>query len=232
MSEKHQRAAAVLLDVDGTLLDSNGAHARAWSDVFAEFGHDVPVSRARELIGMGGDNLMPAAIGIEKDSREGKRIAKRRAEYFKERFASQLRPFPRVRELVARFRADGYTIVVATSAQKEELKNLLEKAGVADLIDESTSASDAKRSKPDPDIIEAAVENAGTTPDACIMLGDTPYDVEAASRAGVPTVALRCGGWDDAALKGAIEIYDDPANLLTRYETSVFGRRAVVADRP
>ena len=217
---------AILLDVDGTLIDSNDAHAQSWADTFAEFGLDVPFEKVRPLIGMGGDKLLPTVSGIEKESEQGKRLSERRGEIFRERYLKTLRPFPGARDLLLRLKRDGRTLVVATSAQEKEMRALLKQAGVDDLIEERTSSSDAEHSKPDPDIVEAAVEKSGARPDECVMLGDTPYDVRASRRAGVPVVALRSGGWSVAELTGATEIHDDAAALLADYERSVLSRGA------
>lgn len=214
------RFRAVLLDVDGTLVDSNDAHARSWVDALVEHGYDVPFERVRRLIGMGSDKLLPAAAGLERESKEGKKIAKRRKEIFKTRHVPRLRAFPGARGLLERMRRDGLKLVVATSAEKDDLKTLLQVAGVADLVEEETSSADAERSKPDPDIVRAALEKAGCSERQAVMLGDTPYDVEAASSAGVGVIALRCGGWGDGDLAGAIAIFEDPADLLARYEES------------
>lgn len=215
---------AVLLDVDGTLIDSNDAHARAWVDVCREFGHEVEFAHARRLIGMGGDKVLPELTGITEESDEGEAIKERRGEIFREEYLRTLKPFPHARELLERFRAEGLTLVVATSASKEDMGGLLKQAGIADLMDEKTSSSDAEESKPDPDIVEAALESAGVEPDEALMLGDTPYDVEAARRAGVRCVAVRCGGWGDEELGDAVAVYDDPADLLRRYAESPFAR--------
>jgi len=215
--------AAVLLDVDGTLIDSNDAHARAWAEVLEEFGHDAGFDEARPLIGMGGDKVLPALTGLAEESPEGQRILQRRGQLFRERYLSGLRPCPGARALVERMRAAGLELVVATSASQEDLQPLLEQAGVADLIEQATNAAAAERSKPDPDIVVAALRRTGQA--AQHVLGDTPYDVEAARRAGVGVVAVRCGGWGDAELEGAMAVYDDPAAILARWEESPFGRR-------
>jgi HAD superfamily hydrolase (TIGR01509 family) len=220
----------VILDVDGTLVDSNDAHARAWVEALAEHGITVALERVRRAIGMGGDKLMPAVAGIEEDSPEGKRVSTRRGEIFKERYLPTLRAFPRVRELVQRFSNDGFTLAVASSAQEEELEPLLRIAGVDDLISTTTSSDDADNSKPDPDIVQAAVKRTGCDRASAVMLGDTPYDVEAALRAGIGIVGLECGGWGRADLRGASEVYADPADLLARYDTSIFAR--IRAARP
>jgi HAD superfamily hydrolase (TIGR01509 family) len=214
----------VILDVDGTLVDSNGAHARAWVDAFAEHGITVALEQVRRAIGMGGDKLMPAVAGIEEDSPEGKQVSKRRGEIFKARFLPTLRAFPRVRELLQRFSNDGFTLAVASSAQQDELAPVLKIAGVDDLIVTTTSSDDAENSKPDPDIVQAALKRTGCHPGSAIMVGDTPYDVEAALRAGIRIVGLESGGWRSADLRGAAEVYADPADLLARYETSIFAR--------
>jgi phosphoglycolate phosphatase-like HAD superfamily hydrolase len=216
------RARGVLLDIDGTLLDSNVAHARAWVDALVEAGVDVDLSRVRPLIGKGGDKLLPEVAGIDGDSPRGKAIASRSKVIFAERYLAGCHPFPLARELVERTRADGLTVVVATSASKTELDALLDAAGVRDLIEGASTSSDAKRSKPDPDIVRAAVARSELPPEALLMLGDTPYDVEAAARAGVAAIALRSGGWGDDALSGAVAVYADVADLLAHYEDSPF----------
>jgi HAD superfamily hydrolase (TIGR01509 family) len=219
------RIDTVLLDIDGTLVDSNDAHARAWVDTLAQFGHEVPFERVRSLIGKGGDKLLIQAAGIEKDSAEGRRIDEARAKRFMRDYMPHLKPFPKARELLARLREDGLSLVVATSAKQAEMDALLEICGAKDLVQARTSSDDAEKSKPDPDIIQAALEKAKAAPTAALMLGDTPYDIDAARRGGVDSVAVRSGGWDTAALDGAIAIYDDVADLLARYADSPLGRR-------
>jgi HAD superfamily hydrolase (TIGR01509 family) len=215
----------VIFDIDGTLVDSNDAHAQSWVDTFAEADYEVPFEVVRPLIGMGADKLLPKTIGIRHDSKEGKKLLKRRSKIFRERYLPRLRPFPGARSLVLRVRDDGLKAIVATSAKDEELKGLLRAAEVDDLMEERATASDAKRSKPDPDIVEAAIEESGVPSENAVMIGDTPYDVEAATRAGVRAIAFRSGGWDDASLKGAAQIYDGPADLLAHYDASLLGRK-------
>lgn len=215
---------AVILDVDGTLIDSNDAHAKAWVDAFVEFGIKVTFEDVRPLIGMGGDNLMPVASGLQSHSELGKKIEERRGEIFLDKYFPTLKPFPRSRDLLCEMQKSGLELVVASSSGKDGLKRLLEQAGVADLIEEKTSADDAKNSKPDPDIVKAALQKSGRAARSAIMLGDTPYDVSAAALSGVACVALRCGGWGDDALAGAVEIYDNPAHLLENFQNSIFAR--------
>ncbi|MEP6592555.1 MAG: HAD family hydrolase [Acidobacteriota bacterium] len=222
--------AAVILDVDGTLIDSNDAHTRAWVEAFADHGITVAYEPVRRSIGMGGDKLMPAVAQIEEDSADGRRIARRRAEIFKARWLPSLHGFAGVRPLLQRLKDDGFVLAVASSAQATELDPLLEAAGVRDLIDTKTSSDDAEESKPDPDIVAAALKRIGCPAGRATMIGDTPYDVEAARGAGVRVVAFACGGWHATELK-ADEVYADAADLLRRYETSLFARQRPTAAR-
>jgi HAD superfamily hydrolase (TIGR01549 family) len=212
----------VILDVDGTLVDSNDAHTRAWIEALAEDGVQVEYEKVRRLIGMGGDKLLPEASGIEKDSEQGERIGQRRRKIFTKRYLPYLKPFPRTRDLLLRMREAGLKLVIASSAQAEELEQLLKIAGADDLVEATTSSSDAEQSKPDPDIIEAAVQNSGFGPGELIMLGDTPYDIEAVQKAGVRTMAVQCGSWQEPELAGALAVYQDPADLLARFDDSPF----------
>ena len=217
---------AVILDVDGTLLHSNEAHARSFVDAARELGLDPPdVEEVRRLIGMGSDKLIPRAFGIEKEDKRGRELDERKGSIFRERYLDGLRPTPGTRELLERLRDDGLTLVVATSASKEDVDGLLERAGVRDLIEEATSGDEVDASKPEPDVVHAALREAKVDATEAVMIGDTPYDVEASGRAGVPIIALRTGGWDDEALRGAVAVFSDPADLLAHYEETPLGGR-------
>ncbi len=210
----------VLIDIDGTLLDSNDAHAQSWRDIFMRHGMDIAFERIRQLIGKGGDKLLPELTGIEHDSERGRRLSAERKKLFLEQYLPRLRPTRGARHLVERLLAEKLRIVIATSSSGDEVDALLRQAGVDDLIRRATSADDGE-SKPDPDIVEAALAKAHLGAGESVMIGDTPYDIEAAARCGVPAIALRCGGWwDDAALRGAAAIYDDPAALAAALEGS------------
>ena len=225
MSAQRTRVRAVLLDVDGTLIDSNLAHATAWSETLREFGYDIPVERVQPLIGMGGDKLLPKLTGLDHESKLGVRMTDRRAEIFKTRHLPSLRAFPGARELLARFKKDDLELVVASSSGADQLNDMLEQTGLDELVERKTSSSDAEHSKPSPDIIQAALKKGNVDAPEALMLGDTPYDVEAAGRAGVATVAVRSGGWSDHELSGAVAVYADAAHLLRDYDTSPFSQR-------
>ena len=210
----------MLFDIDGTLVDSNDAHAQAWLRAFSEAGVRVEFESVRCAIGMGGDKLMPAVAGIEEESPTGQRISKRRQEIFKTDYLPRLEPFREAGTLVRACESLGLKAVAASSAKRDELEALLKIADAASLLGDSTSADDAEESKPDPDIVHAALKKAGVEASGAVMIGDTPYDIEAATRAGVRVIAFRCGGWNDASLQGALAIYDGPWDLLARLADS------------
>lgn len=224
---------AALLDVDGTLLDSNDAHARAWEAAFGEAGFRVPAARIRPLIGKGGDRLIAeCAPGLTEDAEPGKTIARRRGEIFTARELPALAPQPGARALLLALRARGARLVVATSAKRDELDGLLARGDFGPLIDAATTSDDADRSKPAPDIVGAAVRLAGVTPGEAVMVGDTRWDVEAAHRAHVACVALRCGGNDPATLADAEAVYADPAALAAALDRPPFAWSIAASTAP
>jgi HAD superfamily hydrolase (TIGR01509 family) len=211
---------AVILDVDGTLIDSNAAHVEAWAEALREHGFDIPAAEIWPHVGKGGDQLLPAVAGLDKERGVGKQVAERRAQIFQKRLPT-LRPFPGAHQLVARLHDEGRKLVVASSSQPDEVGKLLDLAGVRGLLDDIASAGDAAHSKPAPDIVEAALDRLGVPPEETVMLGDTPYDIQAAGKAGVGVIAFRCGGFADEALQGALALYDGPEDLLARFEESM-----------
>ena len=176
------KTTAVLLDVDGTLINSNEAHSRAWVDVGREAGFQIHYEDIRPLIGMGSDKVLPKLTGLEIDSPEGERLAKRHGEIYRERYLPHLRVFHGTHAMLERMGDAGLTLVIATSAGKEDLRAMLEHAKLAHLVDDKTSSSDVEASKPDPDIVQAALKKAKVGADQAIFLGDTPYDIEASTR--------------------------------------------------
>lgn len=211
---------AVLFDVDGTLVDSNDAHADAWVKAFSKHGVNVDWHKVRRCIGMGGDKLMPEVSDLDEESPQGSQIAGDRGAIFKNEFLPRITALRHARALVAALKDRGYTLVAASSARQQELVPLLKIAGAESLMDAATSSDDAEASKPEPDIVLSALARANTSAAEAIMVGDTPYDVEAATRAGVAIIGFRSGGWGDADLAGAIAVYDGPWDLLARLESS------------
>ena len=226
------RVRAVLFDIDGTLIDSNDAHAHAWLDALRGHGKSVPFELVRSKIGMGGDKLLLDVAGIDHESVEGRSITERRVAILKAHYLDDVGPFPGARVLVDRLRSRGLVCAAVTSAKASDVADLLRIAAVADLLDPVITSDDADRSKPDPDLVELAVEKLGLTTGECVFIGDTPYDVQAATRAGVATIAMRCGGWRDEDLRGAIAIYDGPADLSSHLDDSPIMRGIEESDLP
>ena len=220
-AQSRRVTSAIIFDVDGTLVDSVDLHALAWWETFREFGKDIFLQDIRLQIGKGADQLLPMFLSEVEFKERGEEISKRRGKIFKERHLPKVKAFPRVRNLFQRLLADGKKIALASSAVREELEVYKQIAEIADLIDTETSADDAERSKPHPDILEAALERLGDPPKSeTLVIGDTPYDIEAAGKAGLKAIAFRCGGFPEETLRGAIDVYDSPADLLARYAGS------------
>jgi HAD superfamily hydrolase (TIGR01509 family) len=226
------RVRAVLFDIDGTLLDSNDAHAHAWLDALRGHGRNVPFDLVRSKIGMGGDKLLREVAGIDHESEEGRTITERRIALLKGHYLADLGPFAGARVLVDRLRSRGLVCAAVTSATEADAADLLREAGVADLMDFVVTSDDAESSKPDPDLVEIALERVGVAADEAVMVGDTPYDVEAGQRAGVAVIAFRCGGWKDTDLAGAIAIYDGPADLSSHLAESALVLGVESSDMP
>lgn len=208
---------AVFFDIDGTLINSNDAHTRAWVQILQRHGRSVSYEQMRSLIGKGSDKVFTELLGIESDSRLAKQITQDRTQLLLSSFIPNLNPAPGARLLVQRLRSEGLHLVIASSSG-EELPALLAQADLQDLFDTAVSSDEVKESKPDGDIIEVALRKAGVQSAEAMMVGDTPYDISAAKAAGVKCIALRCGGyWDDAALSDAVAIFDDPAALLRNW---------------
>lgn len=213
----------VIFDVDGTLVDTVDMHAEAWQRALKEYGKEVEFSAVRAQIGKGGDQLMPVFLSREELDQFGEELEKRRGEIFKQEYLPKTNAFPQVRELFERIQRDGKRVVLASSAKQDELEHFKKVTNIADLLEGETSADDAEKSKPEPDIFLAAMSEGGNPePREAIVVGDTPYDAIAAAKANLKTIGLLCGGFPETSLKdaGCVAIYKDPADLLERYEES------------
>ncbi len=219
-------AKAVIFDVDGTLVDSVDQHAHAWQDTFAEFGHPVEFSAVRSQIGKGGDQLLPVFLDHAECERVGAALEARRKEILQQRYLHTIKGFPKVRDLLEHLLGRGFRIALASSAKGDELSHYKRVAGIEDLIQEQTSSDDAERSKPYPDIFQAAMDRLQDVPaESAWVVGDTPYDAEAAGKAGLRTIGLLCGGFDEGELRraGCVAIYTDPAAFLSELDRSPLG---------
>lgn len=218
------RIKAVLVDIDGTLVDSNERHVRAWERAFRESGFDVPSSAIRQQIGKGADHLVPFLLPDATDALAA-RLGDEHGRIFKDAHLERVLPFAGARDLLARIHESGRAVVLASSASQEELDHYIDLMDVAEFVSATTSIDDVRHSKPDGDIFRAALANLGDLPsDRAVVVGDTPYDVEAADSCGVPSVAVRSGGFSDRDLSGAVAIYDDVAALLADFGSSVLDR--------
>jgi membrane protein len=212
---------AILFDIDGTLVDSNDAHVDAWWRAFAEEGLEISRSAIRQQIGKGGDNLLPTLIP-DAPQEVHDRAAQGHDQFYKKEYLPRIRPFPGAKEILRRAAAAGQKVLLASSASRAELDHYVELLDAGELLTDTTSKDDVAHSKPCPDIFAAALERAGCRPDEAIVVGDTPYDVEAARAAGIETIAVLSGGFSEETLRasGALAIYRDVAALLDDYDAS------------
>jgi HAD superfamily hydrolase (TIGR01549 family) len=215
-------AKAIIFDIDGTLLDSVDLHAKAWQEAFQHFGHQIPFEDIRKQIGKGGDQLLPVFLSQAELKQRGKELEEYRSALFKRKYLPQVKAFPGVRELFQKVKAEGQKLALASSARGDELENYEKIAGIEDLVEVETSSADAKRSKPHPDIFEAALDRLGDgiRREEVVVVGDSPHDAEAAKRAQLKMVGVRCGGFPEEELRkaGCVAIYDGPEDLLRRYD--------------
>jgi len=214
---------AVIFDVDGTLIDTVDFHASAWVEALKHFGFDIAFKDMRAQIGKGGDQILHGLLPPDVIEQKGEEIQDFRADLFKRDYLPKVHAFPGVRELFERIRASGQRAVLASSGKRDEVEDYKAIARIEDLIEAATSSDDAERSKPFPDIFQAALDKLSPlTADDAVVVGDTPYDAEAARRAGLKTVGVLSGGFPEQALReaGCIAIYRDPEDLLRNYDTS------------
>lgn len=214
---------AVIFDIDGTLIDSVDQHARAWQEAFRDFGYDLDFQSIRSQIGKGGDQLLPVFLSKNQLDGQGKDLEIHRSKIFKEKYLPSVTAFPAVRALFLRLAENDKRIAIASSAKRDELDTYKTIAGIDDLVHADTSSEDAEKSKPHPDIFEAALDRLdGCGPNDVMVVGDSPYDAEAAAKAGIRTIGVLSGGFSEQDLRraGCIAIYQDTADLLARYETS------------
>ena len=217
-------AEAIVFDIDGTLLDSVDLHAQAWQEAFRHFGREIPLVDIRSQIGKGGDQLLPVFLPEGELKAYWKELEEFRGRLFKEKYLAKVKPFRGVRELFLKVKENGQKVALASSAKGDELKDFERIARIEDLVEIETSSADAKKSKPHPDIFEAALRRLGDhiRREHVVVVGDSPHDAEAAKKAELQTVGVRCGGFPEPDLwkAGCIAIYDGPEDLLRQYEKS------------
>ncbi|MBS1955240.1 MAG: HAD family hydrolase [Cyanobacteria bacterium SZAS-4] len=218
---------AIIFDIDGTLVDSVDLHAHAWQDAFEHFGKNIDFQVIRDQIGKGGDQLLPTFLSKDEISKFGDQLKQYRGEHFKKHYLQKVKPFSKVRELFQYARKDNKKIAIGSSAHEDELQHYLKLCKIDDLVDAVTCADDADKSKPHPDIFEAALAKLGETPQRTIVIGDSPYDAEAANKISMRTIGVLCGGFKRETLEeaGVVEIFDSPTDLLQKYDQSILAKR-------
>jgi HAD superfamily hydrolase (TIGR01509 family) len=213
---------AVLCDIDETLVQSNWLHAAAWCDAFAQVGIGLDFEIVRRQIGKGGNQLIPVFVPWWKQEHLQTPLKTYREYVFQQDYLPRVESLPRARDFLLRLKDAGIRLALASSASKGDVLNYKKIVGMEDHIDEETSADDADRAKPHPDIFQAALQQLGLKPNEVLALGDTPYDAEAAGKAKVWTIGVESGGWSRTELlaAGCIEVYSDVAELLERFDDS------------
>jgi HAD superfamily hydrolase (TIGR01509 family) len=211
----------VLFDVDGTLVDTTYLHTVCWAEALRQGGHDVTMATVHRAIGMGSERLLEHLLGGDRDRAQDDDLVTVHLALYKQ-FWGRLRPLPGAAELVRTCAARGLSVVLASSADAEELQTLRDVLDADDAITAATSSDDAESSKPAPDIIHAALERAGIAPDDAVFIGDAIWDGAAAAKAGLAFVGLTCGGTSEAELyeAHAVEVWRDPAHLLENLDRS------------
>ncbi|XAS63666.1 HAD family hydrolase [Pseudarthrobacter sp. So.54] len=229
---RNRPRAAVLFDVDGTLVDSSYLHTLAFWRAFQQAGHDVPMASIHRSIGMGGDKILDRLLPADRDTGDDNTILTSHAAVFST-FWSALRPLDGARELLAECHGRGLAVALASSARDRDLEVLRGAIDADAFIDAATSSADAKESKPAPDILEAALKALAVPASAAVYVGDAVWDILAAGKLDIPAIGLTCGGTSEAELRdaGAVEIYASPRELLENLGNSAIGRLAA-RDRP
>ena len=203
-----------ILDIDGTLVDTNYQHVVAWYRAFRQHGHVVPMWVIHRHIGMGGDQLVESICGEEVEREQGDDIRATEKPLYKA-MIEEVEPLEGARELMVDLKDAGHTVILASSAKEDELEHYLDLLDARDLADDWTSSADVEETKPAPDIVHSALDKVGADAGDAVMVGDTPWDIQAAEKAGVPTLAVMTGGFSEQELAdaGALQVFPTMQDL-------------------
>lgn len=216
---------AAIFDLDGTLVDSNDLHTEAWQETFRHFGKEIPYEDLRHQIGKGGDQYLPMFLSEQELREIGAEVDEFRGDLFKKKYLERVRVFPKVRELLQRLHDVGKRIALASSGNEDEVAHYVKLAQIGALVEAQTTKSDVRASKPSPDVFNSALNLLHLPAQEAIVIGDTPYDVQAAKKIELRTIGLLCGGFSEDELRasGAVAIYRDPEDLLESINRSPLG---------
>jgi HAD superfamily hydrolase (TIGR01509 family) len=217
--------AIAILDIDGTLVDTNYHHALAWFRALSRHGIVLPIWRIHRHIGMGGDQMIEALCGEETEREQGDSIRSAEGEEYS-KLIDEVKTMEGSRELIESLKARGHTVVLASSAKEGEVDHYLDLLDAREIADGWTTSADVDATKPEPDLVNAALQRAGGDGQTAVMVGDTPWDVKAAERAGVPTIAVVTGGFASQELTdaGAAAVFESVAELTERLSETAFGK--------
>ena len=218
---------AIIFDIDGTLIDSNAAHAESFVEAFKKYDKDVPFEELKCLIGMGAEDILEKYLSKDEIEKFGEDLKEYRTKIFLGEYLPKLKTFPKLRELFERIKSDEKQIALASSAGEDELKEYRKKLNVSDLYEEETNSDDAESAKPAPDIFEAAFDKLkNVEKENVLVIGDTPYDAKAAVKAGLKIIGVESGGWSREKLlkEGCAEVYRDIAEILDNYKNVLNGK--------
>ena len=220
---RQRQRRAVILGLEGALVDSREASTLAWLVALHDSGHDVSIDLLRHLSGVACDEMLRIVAGVRADSVEGKQIMRQQEKIFRTWYLPRILPFVGARRLLQRMKSDGLRVVALSGGNADTAPDLVRASGVADLLDDVVCADGGPRDEALAEIIGATISQCSCTRENIVLVGDSPYDVAAGERAGIDVVALRCGGWTDATLQGALAVYEDHVHLLTQFQSSPLG---------
>ena len=218
-----RRRRAVILGLEGALVDSREAATLSWLVALHDGGHDVSIDLLRHLSGVSASELLRIVAGLTPESTEGRDIVRQQDRIFRTWYLPRILPFVGARRLLQRMKSDGLRVIALSGGSADAAPELVRASGVADLLDDVVAADGEPRDAVLNEVITSAITLCNCKRDGVVLVGDSPYDVSSGERAGIDVIALRCGGWTDASLQGALAVYEDHVHLLSQFQTSPLG---------